>query len=268
MIFMQNQTIQEIKRLAHSVDVRINLFEGYSPKETKSYKGEMLFWRQVVNLYGLFADCDRVQIKEKKNLFDLMNRYSLIERADYNMALQFWHDISELRKWFCHNNDYSLYYVDSRQKKIRRYLDNAFIILSNKPERIEDIQHKDWGILTYDLDRRFEEYLDILKKGLIAWDESEYASDLADEWVSIFASALFSDKELIQNVLADIAIYTRKIQTIYNMPVTVLTNSYIKQLDAGGFSAKEIEDELKQNSVLVRTNKKIILESIRNSHLI
>lgn len=265
---MQNQTIQEIKKLAHNVDVRINLFEGYSPKETKSYKDELLFWRKVVNLYGLFADCDRVQIKEKKNLIDLMNRYSLIKKKDYNMAMQFWNDVSELRKWFCHNNNDSLYYAALRKRKIRKYLDSAFIISTNKPERIEDIQQKDWSILIFDLDRRFEEYLNILKNGLIAWENSEYASELADEWVSIFAKALFFDKELIQNVLADIAMYEKKNQNIYNMSVSVLTNSYVKKLEEGGFSVKEIEDELKQNSVSVRTNRDIIMESIRNSHLI
>lgn len=264
---MHNQKIKKIKRLAHNVDVRINLFEGYSPKETEPYKGELLFWRQVVNLYGLFADCDRVQVKEKRNLIELMNRYSLIERADYDMAVRFWDDISELRKWFCHNNDDSLYYANSRQKKIKNYLDGAFILSTNKPEKIEDIQQKDWNILTYDLDRRFEEYLDILKKGLSSWKESEYASDLANEWISIFAKALFSDKELIQNVLADIATY-EKMNQVYNVPVSALANSYFKQLNAGGFSEKDIEDELRMKTNLIRTNRDIVSESIRNSHLI
>lgn len=265
---MQKQKIKEIKKLAHNIDVRINLFEGYSPKETEFYKGEILFWRQVVNLYGLFADCDRVQVKEKKNLIDLMSRYSLIEKADYDMAVRFWNDVSELRKWFCHNNDTSLYYANSRQRKIKNYLNSAFIISTSKPEMIEDIQQKDWNILTCDLDRRFQEYLDILKKGLSAWKESEYASDLINEWISIFAKALFFDKELIQNVLADIAVYEQMNQNINNMSVSALANSYFKQLDTDGFSAKDIEDELKQSSTCVRTNREIISEIIRKGHLI
>lgn len=264
---MQNQKIKEIKRLAHNVDVRINLFEGFSPKETEFYKGELLFWRQIVNLYGLFADCDRVQMREKKSLIDLMNRYSLIERADYDMAMQFWNDISELRKWFCHNNDDSLYYANLRQGKIKYYLERAFILSTNKPKKIEEIKQKDWDILTYDVDRKFEEYLDILKKGLFAWKESDYILDLENEWISIFAKALFSDKELLQNVLADIATY-EKMNQAYNVPVSALANSYFKQLDEGGFSAKEIEDELRGKTVFVRTNKEIVLESIRNSQLI
>ena len=214
---MLEQKIKEIRKLAHSIDFRINLFDGYSPKKTASYKGELLFWRQVVSLYGLFVDCDRVQIKEKNNLMDLMKRYSLIERSDYDMALKFWGDVSELRKWFCHNNDDTLYYVEKRQKKIKNYLNSAFVLYSNKPERIEDVQQNDWNILTYDLDRRFQEYLDIVEKGFLAWVESDYKSELIDEWISIFAKALLATKELMQNVLADIATYEKMNQGIYNM---------------------------------------------------
>lgn len=268
MIYMHEQKIQEIRRLAQNVDIRINLFEGYTPKETKTYEGELLFWRQVVNLYGLFADCDRVQIKEKGNLIDLMKRYSLIDKADYDMAMRFWHDISELRKWFCHNNDDSLYYANLRKEKIKNYLNITFACLSDKPEKIEDIQQKDWNILTQDLEKRFETYLGILKKGLSAWKESQYASDIVNEWTSILAKALFSDKELISNVLADIATYERMNQNIRTIPVSALANSYFKKLDGGGFSVKNMENELKRSSAFMRTNRDIVLESIRNSHLL
>ena len=84
---MQNQKVQEIKRLAHEVDARINLFESYSPKETECYKGELLFWRQIVNLYGLFADCDRVQVKEKRNLVDLITIIKLFTDMRYGYAV-------------------------------------------------------------------------------------------------------------------------------------------------------------------------------------
>lgn len=73
---MKKQKIKKIRKLAHSIDSRINLFEGLVSKETSTYKGELLFWRQIVNMYGLFADCDRVQVKEKHNLIELMKRYS------------------------------------------------------------------------------------------------------------------------------------------------------------------------------------------------
>ena len=61
---MKKQKIKKIRKLAHSIDSRINLFEGLVSKETSTYKGELLFWRQIVNMYGLFAECDRVQVKE------------------------------------------------------------------------------------------------------------------------------------------------------------------------------------------------------------
>lgn len=264
---MQSKKIEEICCLAHDIDPRINLFQGFSPKETDLYKGELLFWRQVVSLYGLFADSDRSQVKEKKNLIDLLRRYDLIERSDYDMALKLWDDVSELRKWFCHNNDLSLYYADNRKKKIRNYLNSAFILSTHKPERIEDIQAKDWEILTFDIDSRFQVYLEILEKGLFAWKESEYKSDLLDEWITIFAKSLFSDKELIQNVLADIAAYEKMSQGIINITVPQLANSYFRQLKSGDFSENDIKKDLKLNNSQ-RSNKEIVSESIRNSHLI
>ena len=264
---MQNQKIQEIRKIAHEIDCRINLFEGYMPKETETYKGELLFWRQVVNLYGLFADCDRVQVKEKNNMLDLMKRYSLIERVDYEMAKGFWNDVSEIRKWFCHNNDIALYYSGIRVRKIKDYLNRAFVLSSDKPEKIEDIVQKDWNILTSDLERRFDEYLNIIKKGLLSWKVSNDSADLMDEWIEIFANALFSDKELIQNVLADIASFEKMNQGI-NGSVPSLANLYYKQLETGGFSEKDIEVVLKQNVGFIRTNKDVVLESIRNSCLL
>lgn len=264
---MQKKKIEELRCLAHNIDPRINLFEGYAPKETESYKGELLFWRQIVSLYGLFSDSDRTQVKGKKNLIDLMKRYELIDRGDYDSALRFWDDVSEIRKWFCHNNDTSLYYAIKRQKTIRDYLNAAYVLSTNKPEKIEDIQQKDWGILTFNIESRFQKYLDVLEKGLLAWKESEFQVDLMDEWITIFAKSLFSDRELMQNVLADIATYEKMNQRIFNMSVTQLANSYYKQLEEGGFSERNIEEELKQNSIQ-RSNKEILSESIRASHLI
>lgn len=265
---MQKQRINEIRNLAHKIDPRINLFEGYSPKETDLYKGELLFWRQVVTLYGLFSDCDRSQLKEKKNLFELMLRYDLIDRTDYDAAIKFWEDVSELRKWFCHNNDISLFYARNRQNKIENYLNTAFLIASNKPKKFEDIQPKDWNILTSDLDRRFQEYLDCLKNGLVAWSTSDDSEDLIDEWICILAKTLFSDKELIQNVLADIAVYEKINHNIYNMTVPQLGNSYFRQLEVCNFSSTDIEDELRRETSIIRTNREILSESIRNTHFL
>ena len=264
---MQKKKIAELQKLAHSIDCRINLFQGFSPKETDSYKGELLFWRQVVTLYGLFADCDRFQVKEKKNLIELMRRYSLIEKEDYEMVLKFWRDISELRKWFCHNNDVSLYYAENREANIKNYLNRVFLLASNKPEEFKDISPKDWEILTYDLDRRFLEYLQILEKGLLALKENSDLNEIVEEWILILANALFIDKELIQNVLAEIVIYEKKNRNICNMSIGQLVNSCFKQLESSGFSVRDVENELKKENTIPRTNKEIMLECIRNIHL-
>ena len=203
---MKKQKIKKIRKLAHSIDSRINLFEGLVSKETSTYKGELLFWRQIVNMYGLFADCDRVQVKEKHNLIELMKRYNLLNGDEYEFIRSFWNDVAELRKWFCHNNDDTLYYHAIRKSKI--------------------------------------------------------------EWVKIQSKALFSDKELIMNVLAEIAEYEILNQGLRNTTPTNMSKVYYSQLEIGGYSQKDIAAEMERGAILKRTNKEIIQDSIRNSGLI
>lgn len=62
--------------------------------------------------------------------------------------------------------------------------------------------------------------------------------------------------------------YEKMNHNIYNMSVSQLGNSYFRQLEACNFSEKDIEEELRRNDSTVRTNRQILLESIRNSHLI
>ena len=164
-VIMYSELLEEISKLAHEIDCRINLFQGYSPKKTVTYKGELLFWRQVVNIYGLFADSDRSQLKDKQNLIKLMMQYNLIERDDYRFAKKFWITVSEFRKWLCHNNDKSLYYVKDMEKKIQTYLVYSFSISSNKPKYINDLKQDDWQILAFNIDAEFQRYLQIVKKG-------------------------------------------------------------------------------------------------------
>ena len=73
---MQEQKIKEIRKLAHSIDIRINLFEGFTPKKTDIYNGEILFWRYIINIYGLFADCIRALIKNNTFFIDLIYKYT------------------------------------------------------------------------------------------------------------------------------------------------------------------------------------------------
>lgn len=265
---MGKSKIDDLKKIANSIDCRINLFEGYFPKATSTSKGEILFWKHVVNYYGLFADCDRVQIKEKRNLFDMFCRYKLIDVAEYETIKRFWNDVSELRKWFCHNNNDSLFFYSDRKKKIEHYLANAFILSTNKPSELELIQQNDWNILVFNIESRFEEYLNILEKGLSGWDISEDKEDLIDEWIEIQSKALFSDKELIRNVLADIAKFDKMNQGITNISIVQLAINYEKQLESGGFTQLSIKNEMIAKPKEKRSNIDIIHDSIRNSGVI
>lgn len=265
---MENQKIEEIRNLANSIDMRINLFEGFSPKCVESYKGEVLFWRQIVNIYGLFADCDRVQVKEKQNLIELMKRYDLLKNDEYKFIRAFWKDVSDLRKWFCHNNDNTLYFTYMRKNNIEDYLKKIFLLLSDKPASIELIKPKDWDMMNFNIESRFAEYLKIMKKALIAWKESQDKVDLINEWIEIQSKALFSDKELIQNALVEIAQYEVCNQGLYNTTPIRMMKIYYKQLEKCGFSEVNIANEMKRVVDIKRTNKEIIQNSIRNAGLI
>lgn len=259
---MQEQKIKEIRKLAHSIDVRINLFEGFTPKETEKYEGELLFWRYIVNIYGLFADCDRAQIKDKPCMMELMSRYSLISKEEYKQVVQFWNDISNIRKWFCHNNDETLYYVQIRKKHLTQYLDNIFLIASNKPKGIQQVQDREWDMLTADIERRFEQYLLILEKGLKTWENSKDKNDLSEEWVELFSKTLFQDKELIQNIIADIACYEQINQGLKSN-ITRLTKVLYAQIEEAGFSPLQIKKVLHDGNKQIRSNQEIVYESLR-----
>ena len=265
---MLMEHVEEIKNLAHNIDVRINLFEGYSPKKLDGYKGEIRFWREIVSIYGLYADCDRVQIKEKNNLFELLVKYSLIDDAEYKTIRRFWDDVSILRKWFCHNNDLNLHFNSERNKRLTRYLNNTFLCNTDKPGSIEEIKDKDWELMCYIMGTSYSEYIRILQKGLQAWQESSDKSEMVDQWINIFSNALFGDRELINNVLADIALYDITNKGITNISVADLSNAYYNKILSVGFSKKYIEDELKNEPLKIRTNKEIVYQSICNSKLI
>lgn len=259
--------IEEIKALANGIDVRINLFEGYQPKNTASYKGELLFWRQVVNAYGLLADCDSVQIKQKKNLLELMSRYYLIEPGDFKQAQIFWKDISNLRKWFCHNNNPALFYKRKQEDLIKKYLRSTSLNASNKPDKIENVSLKDWNVLSADINRRFTEYLMLLKKGFCSWKNSPNHEDLIAEWIDLFSVALYEDRELRDNVLADIAEYNIRNQCLHVKPFQLARN-YARQIENGRFSALCIKNELEAHPLIKRSNREILTDSIRNSGLL
>ncbi len=232
-------SISEIRGLAQKIDYRINLFEGYYPKSIINEKNESLFWRKIVNVYGLFADCDSIQIKRKSNLFSLMQQYSFISKDEFAFVRDFWNDVAALRKWFCHNTDANLYYQGINIKRIERFLDKAFILSTEKPKTMDQLQSTQWSLVNADIDRRFDEYLKILKKGLLAWEESEDKSEVVEEWIKIFSKALFDDNELKSNVIADLALFE-----IRNYGIDTSVASYSKTMHEDlcekGFSSEDI----------------------------
>lgn len=265
---MKEKKIEKIRKLANSIDPTINLFEGFVSKETSTYKGELLFWRRIVSIYGLFSDCDRVQVKEKNNLIELMKRYNLLSIEEYNFIKSFWYDVSELRKWFCHNNDDTLYYHAIRKNKIEKYLDQAIVLATNKPVTMDSVQQNDWTVLNFNIDGRFDEYLNLMEKAFNLWQTSPDKEELISEWKKIQSKALFSDKELIKNVLAEIVKYEILNQGLKNTSLANMAKIYYSQLENGEYSEKNIADEMEREVAFKRTNKEIIQDSIRNLGLI
>jgi len=52
------------------------------------------------------------------------------------------------------------------------------------------------------------------------------------------------------------------------MSVPQLRNSYFKKLEGCNFSSTDIEDELRRETSIIRTNREILFESIRNTHFL
>ena len=61
--------------------------------------------------------------------------------------------------------------------------------------------------MNFNIESRLDEYLNLMEKAFISWQTSPDKEELISEWVKIQSKALFSDKELIMNVLAEIAEY-------------------------------------------------------------
>lgn len=257
-----NSKIECIRNLAFTIDNRLNLFESYTPKRTELCKSELLFWKQIVSFYGLFADCDSYQIKEKDSLLLLMKDNSLIGSSDYSMAKNFWNDISDFRAWFCHNYDGALYYSVNRKNRIMKSLSSNHQLFLND---IEDADDNQWNMLAKNFEKSFEKYLIILEKGLKSWCQSPQKKQLINDWLLILAKALFKDKELINNILADIAQYEIQNQNL-KIKNSALVAQYRKDLDVK-YTPSNIEKELKRN-LSKRANKEIVRQSIINSKIL
>ena len=255
----------EIQSKAREIDPSIILFEGYSPKNTDNIKGEILFWRKIVSIYGLFADCDRFQIKKKdSNLFELMCRYDLISAEEYETVLRFWNDISAIRKWFCHNNDISLYYQKRNAIYVEKFLDKAYAIASDKPKTIDEIKPGDWSIVNGNIDRRIAEYIAILQKGLDNWSNSVDKEEIIGKWKELLAKSLFEDEELISNIIIEIAKYEMLDLGITNISVPSYEKTIRSRLEQSMFSVDSVMDAINSISKTI-TKKELLFLAIRKA---
>lgn len=236
--------INGIKDKAHQIDYSINLFEGFTPKCTLGKTGESLFWRQVVSIYGIFCDCDLVQIKSKDNLFAILYNADLISKEERDEIYAFYYTISNLRGWFCHNNNVDFYYALNRYRNIKKTLDDSFLIATSKPNNLDEVQKKDWNLLSFNIISRFEKYLNILENALQKWDDSESKNEIVYEWQEKYAKTLYCDRELIDNVLADL--YCFQLQNMGRKITQVSggVKSYKLILKNAGFSYNDIKDVL------------------------
>ncbi len=262
-----NERIEQIKALAHKINGSINLFQGYFPKATVSKNGENLFWREVVSIYGLLCDCDRVQIKTKNNLFSLFYEHSLIEKKQYDDVKGFFNDISNLRGWFCHNNNLKMYFSQKRAKEIRRFISNAFMISTRKPSGIDDISDKDWQLMIFYIKAEYDNYLDVLEQGLKNWGKSSEKEQIDDEWYVIFAEALFDDMQLRDNVLANICQYQILDQGLEVRNIGAVLAGYKQQLKDAGYSVGDIKGVVQRCKEHALSSEEIIMKSIERIEL-
>ena len=266
-IMEDKERIEQIRTLAHKVNGSVNLFQGYCPKAAVNRKGENLFWRKVVSIYGLFCDCDRVQIKAKHNLFSLFYEYALIDRKQYGNVKSFFHDISDLRGWFCHNNDSELYFAQKREKAIERLIGSAFTISSGKPRGIDDITDKDWPLMFFYIQAGFENYLDVLEQGLRNWGNSSEKEQIDTEWYKIFSEALFDDRELRNNVLANICQYQMLEQGLEVSNIGAVLAGYDQQLTDADYSVEDIEKVVQGCKEHILSSEEIIMKSLERIKL-
>lgn len=262
-----NKRIEQIRALAHKINGSVNLFEGYCPKEIVNKKGENLFWRKVVNIYGLLCDCDRVQIKAKNNLFSLFYDYSLIDYKQYNDVKDFFNDISNLRGWFCHNSNPKLYFAQKKEKEIKRLINNALIISSQKPDGIEDMSDEEWKLMIFYIQSRYNNYLDVLQQGLENWKNSSEKEQIEDKWYVIFAETLFEDLELRDNVLANICQYQILNQGLHVKGIGTILAGYRQQLKDADYSVEDIKRVVQRCKEQSLSSEEIIMKSIERIEL-
>lgn len=252
--------IENIKKIALKIDESLILFDGYLPKEYMSDDCTHMFWTNIVNWYGVFADCDNFQIKVKNSMFDLLERWRLISKDEKKEVLFFWSDISLLRKWFCHNNNQNLYYPMKQKQRLDDSIRHIFHLQTNGPNCIEELELDDWKYLLFYFESRFDNYLQILESALLKWENTSDKDKILSEWKEIYSQALYSNKELLSNVLAQKAQYY-KIENSVRASVESISKRFEIQLKSFNYSNKQIESVMNED-LGFSSAEEIIFESL------
>ena len=258
-----DKKIVEIVEAVHRLCKSLNLFESYLPKHTEGKTGEALFWRDVVNLYGLFCDCDRIQIKEKESLFGLFEKYALINRREHQSIRDFYGMISALRAWFCHNCDQERYYTKKKAVVLQRFLRE----ITTSGDVPSDPEGMDWTSADAYIRRRFEEYLDLLADVMRKIEASACREQIKDQWCVLYAKALSHDRELLDNVLAEEYEYHCLDLGIPPRRVGERTQKMRQDLEEKGYSYTVIHNSIMNNASRTISASEIVRDSIRQYNL-
>ncbi len=258
-----DKKIVEIVEAVHRLCKSLNLFERYLPKNTEGKTGEALFWRDVVNIYGLFCDCDRIQIKEKESLFGLFEKYALINRREHQSIRDFYGMISALRAWFCHNCDQERYYAQKRATVLQRFLRE----ITTSGDVPSDPEGMDWTSADAYIRRRFEEYLDLLADVMRKIESAANRNQIRDQWCILYAKALFHDGELLSNVLAEDCEYHCVDLGIPLRRVGDKLQKMRQELAEKGYSYTDIHKSIINNAGREISASEIVRDSIRQYNL-
>lgn len=255
--------IGEIVGTTHHICKSLNLFEKYMPKKTDGKTQEALFWRDVVNIYGLFCDCDRIQIKERENLFRLFKKYSLIGDRQYQNVKDFYNFISALRTWFCHNYDQDRYFSQRTKEILQKFLKE----ITNSGGEPSDLEEIDWALADAYIRKQFDEYLDLLADALNKIEVSPNREAITDEWCKLYAKALYHDRELLDNILAENYTYACMDLGIKPRRIRTKTMKMRLKLEKEGYSYLDIYKSIVDFADLTVAASELVRESIRGYHL-
>ena len=258
-----DKKIVEIVEAVHRLCKSLNLFESYLPKHTEGKTGEALFWRDVVNLYGLFCDCDRVLLREKENLFGLFKVYKLIDGRQYQLMDAFYKEISALRAWFCHNYDQERYFTNKTDVVRQQFLKKS-TVTGDVPSSLEEM---DWVAADVYIRKCFEEYLDLLADVMRKIESAANRNQIRDQWCILYAKALFHDGELLSNVLAEDCEYHCLDLGIPLRRVGDKLQKMRQELAEKGYSYTDIHKSIINNAGREISASEIVRDSIRQYNL-